>query len=64
MTDDRLSFSLELLANADQAPKPLSVCDDGHLVVAGRTHWQPVALDGPLRSLICDWVEHPVTADA
>ena len=58
MTDpERLSFSLTLLADAENAPRPLSACSRGHLVVAGRTHYRPEALDMQLKTLACSWVE-------
>lgn len=55
MTDDRLSFPLETLLSA--GAEQLSVCDLGHLI-AGHTHWQPVAITADLKSLICDWTLH------
>ena len=52
-----LAFSLDLLANADRAPRPLSVCEHGHLVVNGNTHWAPLRLDRDLCTLTCQMVE-------
>lgn len=57
MPDDRIAFPLETLLAAGEATQPLSVCAEGHLVVAGRTHWKPEALDPTMRSLVCDWIE-------
>lgn len=54
-----LAFSFDLLLGAAEKQRDLRVCDLGHLVVAGRTHWAPRALNPTLTSIICDWVEHP-----
>lgn len=58
MPDERLAFPLEALLAAGERERALSVCDLGHLVVAGRTHWRPVALTPDCRGLVCDWTEH------
>ena len=58
MPDETLRFSFETLAGAATNAAPLTVCPDGHLVVNGRTHWQPLAIDENLRGLICRWIEH------
>lgn len=58
MAEERLAFSLALLADAENAPRPLSACTRGHLVVAGRTHWAPQALDMAMKTLTCTYVEH------
>jgi hypothetical protein len=55
---DRLPFPLETILSAGDAPRSLTACNLGHLVVAGRTHWKPVGLTADLRNLVCDWVEH------
>jgi hypothetical protein len=55
---ERLAFSLDLLAHAETAPRPLSVCEDGHLVVAGNTHWAVDRLSIDLKSLVCRLVDH------
>jgi hypothetical protein len=57
MTEQRLAFSLDLLANAATAPRPLAGCEHGHLVVSGNTHWQPEALSVDLKTLTCRLVE-------
>jgi hypothetical protein len=58
VTDDRLAFPLETLLTAAHQRKPLTVCDRGHLVVAGRTHWQPVRLTPDLHAIVCEPVTH------
>jgi hypothetical protein len=50
---DELPFTFELLASAGDAKRPLTVCTEGHLVVASRTHWRPVRLSPDRRALIC-----------
>lgn len=57
MTEQRLAFSLDLLANAATAARPLTGCDRGHLVVSGNTHWQPEAVSVDLKTLTCRLVE-------
>lgn len=57
MAEERLAFSLELLLNAGEASKPLAVCEEGHLVVASRTHYAPERLTTDLKSLLMRWVE-------
>lgn len=54
---DRLAFSLDLLATARTNAHPLTVCEAGHLVVRGNTHWQPEKLTTDLKSLLCQMVE-------
>ncbi len=61
MPDDRIAFPLETLLGAAERAQPLSVCRQGHLVVAERTHWQPRSFAADLGSIICDWVEHEHT---
>ncbi len=58
MPDDRISFPLETILGASEREPALTSCPDGHLVVAGRTHWAPRAVSADLGSLICDWVTH------
>lgn len=58
MPDETIQFPFETLATAAANAAPLTVCADGHLVVSGRTHWEPIAIDENLRGLICRWVEH------
>lgn len=55
---ERLAFSLDLLANAANAPRPLAGCDNGHLVVGNNSHWAPEAFSFDLRTLTCQLVEH------
>jgi hypothetical protein len=55
---DELAFSLDMLASGGTITRPLSVCDDGHLVVVGRTHWAPVRFSPDRRAVVCAWVEH------
>lgn len=62
MPEDTIRFSFEMLAGSATNQAPLTVCPDGHLVVSGRTHWQPLAIDENLRGLICRWVEHEEAA--
>lgn len=57
MSDERLAFSMALLANAGEAPRPLSGCNNGHLVVSGNSHWEPEAFSLDLRTLTCRLVE-------
>jgi hypothetical protein len=54
----RLAFSLDLLIGAGSKEQPLAVCDAGHLVVRGDTHWQPERLSFDFRSLLCREVTH------
>lgn len=58
MPDETIRFSFDMLAGAALNQAPLTSCKDGHLVVSGRTHWQPIAVDEFLRGLVCRWVEH------
>jgi hypothetical protein len=59
MPDDELiGFPLETILSAGEKAQPLDTCSLGHLVVAGRTHWQPTGL-ADLQTLTCRWVEHP-----
>ncbi len=58
MPDDRIAFPLETILGAADREPSLSVCTEGHLVVAGRTHWAPRALTPDLGSLVCEWVRH------
>lgn len=50
----QMQFSLEWLAGAASTTPQLTVCNHGHLVVAGNSHWQPVAFDQTGRALICE----------
>lgn len=50
---DPLPFTLEWLAEAGRASKPLTVCAAGHLVVSGRSHWAASHFSPDLRSLYC-----------
>lgn len=53
---EELAFSLDLLAQADTAPRPLTVCGAGHLVVNGNTHWAPRRYDFALRTLLHEMI--------
>ncbi len=53
-----LAFNFDLLASAGAEPRPLSICADGHLVVAGRSHYVPVRFTADRRSVVCAWVDH------
>ncbi len=57
MTQERLAFSLALLADAEHAPRPLRGCSHGHLVVANNSHWQAAEFDEAIRTLTCVLVE-------
>lgn len=57
MHDERLAFSLALLANAAEAPKPLSACQHGHLKVNNNTCWKPISYSRELRTLLHEAVE-------
>ncbi len=52
-----LAFSIALLANASEAPKPLDTCTHGHLRVAERTCWQPVRYSADLKTLLHEAVD-------
>lgn len=54
---DELPFTFELLASAGTETRPLSVCTEGHLVVASRTHWQPARLSPDRSALVCRSVD-------
>lgn len=54
---EKLAFSLDLLATARTNARPLTVCNAGHLVVRGNTHWQPARLSVDLKSLLCEMVD-------
>lgn len=58
VSEERLAFSMQLLADAKNAPRPIAGCPQGHLVVAGRTCWRPEALSEDLRTLTCVLVEN------
>ena len=60
MRDEKeLPFSLDWLLGAAELPEPtLSVCEQGHLVVKGRTHYLPVRLSPDMKSMWFRWVEH------
>lgn len=51
---DRLSFPLETLLTASDTVRPLDVCRHGHLRVAGRTCWRPIAFEPGPRAVICE----------
>lgn len=57
VAEERLAFSLVLLANAADAPKPLSACEYGHLKVSNNTCWKPIAYSAELKTLIHEAVE-------
>ncbi len=52
-----LAFSLTLLANAAEAPKPLTSCHRGRLRVAGRSWWQPISYAPDLTALLHEAVD-------
>ncbi len=56
---DEMPFSLDWLAGTAGRIQALAVCDQGHLVINGNTHWQPRALSQDLRTLICRITDHP-----
>jgi hypothetical protein len=53
MRDREVPFSLDWLAEAARNEPQLSVCDLGHLVVRGNTHWSPQGFSADRRALIC-----------
>lgn len=56
---EELPFSLDWLTGAANKPADtLSVCDLGHLVVNGRTHWKPERVSADLHAIWFRWVEH------
>ncbi len=54
---ERLAFSLLTLADAANAPRPITGCDNGHLVVNNNSHWQPEAFSVDLKTVTCRLVE-------
>ncbi len=54
---DEMPFSLEWLAKAHTI-SAVTVCPAGHLVVHGRTHWEPLRLSADLRALWCRIADH------
>lgn len=56
-TPDEMPFSLDWLASAAGRIHALDVCNRGHLVVNGNTHWAPQSLSRDLRTLICRLVK-------
>lgn len=58
MVSDRLSFPLETLLAASDAVRPIDLCARGHLRVAGRTCWTPVAFEPGPRAVICEPAKH------
>lgn len=62
MAENELPFSLEWLVGAASKPADaLSVCDQGHLVVHGRTHYAPARLSEDLHAIWMRWVTHEDT---
>ncbi|MFF0378773.1 hypothetical protein [Actinoplanes missouriensis] len=49
---DEMPFSLDWLADA-YLLRGADVCDRGHLVINGNSHWAPLSLSRDLRALIC-----------
>ncbi|BAL87317.1 hypothetical protein AMIS_20970 [Actinoplanes missouriensis 431] len=47
-----MPFSLDWLADA-YLLRGADVCDRGHLVINGNSHWAPLSLSRDLRALIC-----------
>jgi hypothetical protein len=59
MPDVEMPFSLDWLHGAaTKPPEVLTVCDAGHLVVHGRTHYQPTRFSSDLGAIWCRWVHH------
>jgi hypothetical protein len=59
MPDEEMAFSLEMLIGASKQPEPvLSACDRGHLVVRGRTHYEPIRMADDLHAIWFRWVDH------
>jgi hypothetical protein len=58
VTEKPLAFSLDLLAEAAKQTPPLTACPDGHLLIRGRSCWNPVRFSADLRALYCVPVEH------
>lgn len=54
---DRLAFDFELLLHAAEQTRPMTVCEQGHLVVAGRTHWAAERVSIDLKSLVMTLVD-------
>lgn len=60
---ERLAFALATLADTANAPRPIAGCDNGHLIVAGRTCWQPETFSADLKTITCRLVEDCDTAN-
>jgi hypothetical protein len=56
-TSERLAFSVELIADAANASRPLNGADCGHLIVTGRNHFQPERFSFDLRTILCRRVD-------
>lgn len=54
---EELPFSLDWLAGAAAKVPSVAACNRGHLIVNGRTCWQPLSFSADLRALICTFVE-------
>jgi hypothetical protein len=53
---ERLAFALSTLADAANAPRPITGCPNGHLVV-GHSHWAPESFAVNLATITCRLVE-------
>ena len=54
---DKLAFSLAMLANAAEAPKPITACEHGHLKVNNNSCWKPTTYSFELRTLLHEAVD-------
>lgn len=63
MTDRPLPFSLDWLAGAALKLQrdDVTACDEGHMLVRGRSCWAPTRFSEDLRALWCVPVEHELT---
>lgn len=52
-----MPFTLEWLAEAARAKRPLATCPAGHMVVRSNTHWTPLRFSDDLRALWCEPVD-------
>lgn len=55
---ERLAFALNLLVDAAHQSRSLRGCDNGHLVVAERNHFQPEKFSYDLKTVTCRRVDN------
>lgn len=55
---DELPFRIDWLAAAAEKKPAVTACNLGHLLINGRTCWQPNRVSADLQAIWFRWVEH------